>query len=425
MRRFILSIVLFAELALSSVATAQETPPPARPGAPPPVRVFLDCPSYRCNADFFRTEFPYADFVRNPQDGDVQVLVTEVETGSGGSEYTVTVLGRGRFQGQADTLKTYTRADATEDDIRKAIAQRMGLALARYVALSPAADRFTLRYTAPDAEHAAVTQAVRDPWNYWAFRLRFNTFLNGEQSYHSSNFHASVGATRTTARLKVQAQGYRSKNQSEFKIDDTTSFTSSSESYGASLLVAPTIGPHWGWAVYSEASRSTYSNQALELQFQTGLEYDIWPYAEVTRRLFTIRGLVGVKHFKYDEVTLYGETAETRPAASLETSLDVTQPWGSVGSSLEASTYLHDLSKHKLQLSGNADVRLVRGLSLSIFGQIASIQDQLFLPAGGATDQEILLRRRQLATDYSYYTSVGLSYNFGSVFNNVVNPRFR
>ena len=406
-------------------AMAQNATDTARAAQDSALRVFLDCPSYRCNADFFRTEFPYADFVRNPQDGDVQVLVTEVETGSGGSEYTVTVLGRGRFQGQADTLKTYTRADATEDDIRKAIAQRMGLALARYVALSPAADRFTLRYTAPDAEHAAVTQAVRDPWNYWAFRLRFNTFLNGEQSYHSSNFHASVGATRTTARLKVQAQGYRSKNQSEFKIDDTTSFTSSSESYGASLLVAPTIGPHWGWAVYSEASRSTYSNQALELQFQTGLEYDIWPYAEVTRRLFTIRGLVGVKHFKYDEVTLYGETAETRPAASLETSLDVTQPWGSVGSSLEASTYLHDLSKHKLQLSGNADVRLVRGLSLSIFGQIASIQDQLFLPAGGATDQEILLRRRQLATDYSYYTSVGLSYNFGSVFNNVVNPRFR
>ena len=42
-----------------------------------------------------------------------------------------------------------------------------------------------------------------------------------------------------------------------------------------------------------------------------------------------------------------------------------------------------------------------------------------------ATTEEILLRLRQLATDYSYYTSVGFSYRFGSAFNNVVNPRFR
>ena len=87
--------------------------------------------------------------------------------------------------------------------------------------------------------------------------------------------------------------------------------------------------------------------------------------------------------------------------------------------------YLHDLKKYRVELSGEMDIRLVRGLSLSMWGQVASIHDQLFLPAGGATDAEILLRRRQLATDYSYYTSIGLSYRFGSVFNNVVNPRFR
>jgi len=41
-----------------------------------------------------------------------------------------------------------------------------------------------------------------------------------------------------------------------------------------------------------------------------------------------------------------------------------------------------------------------------------------------ATDQEILVRQRQLATSYRYGVSVGLSYTFGSIFNNVVNPRF-
>lgn len=39
-------------------------------------------------------------------------------------------------------------------------------------------------------------------------------------------------------------------------------------------------------------------------------------------------------------------------------------------------------------------------------------------------DTDILIRLRQLQSGYSYFMSVGLSYTFGSIFNNVVNPRF-
>jgi hypothetical protein len=58
-------------------------------------------------------------------------------------------------------------------------------------------------------------------------------------------------------------------------------------------------------------------------------------------------------------------------------------------------------------------------------GSVSRIRDQLYLKAGDATDEEILLRRRQLATSYRYRFSVGVTYTFGSIFNNVVNPRFR
>ena len=52
------------------------------------------------------------------------------------------------------------------------------------------------------------------------------------------------------------------------------------------------------------------------------------------------------------------------------------------------------------------------------------IRDQLNLAKGGATLEEVLLRRKQLATSYYYYFSVGLRFSFGSVRSNVVNPRF-
>ena len=42
----------------------------------------------------------------------------------------------------------------------------------------------------------------------------------------------------------------------------------------------------------------------------------------------------------------------------------------------------------------------------------------------GATRDDILLARQQLATAYQYQMSVGLTFTFGSIFNGVVNPRF-
>jgi hypothetical protein len=52
------------------------------------------------------------------------------------------------------------------------------------------------------------------------------------------------------------------------------------------------------------------------------------------------------------------------------------------------------------------------------------INDQLALPRGDASLEDILLDRRRLATSYRATGNMGLSYTFGSIFSNVVNPRF-
>ena len=55
---------------------------------------------------------------------------------------------------------------------------------------------------------------------------------------------------------------------------------------------------------------------------------------------------------------------------------------------------------------------------------ISMIRNQIFLPAGDLTDEEILTRQRELATNFRYFTWFGLSYRFGSIFSDIVNPRF-
>jgi hypothetical protein len=70
------------------------------------------------------------------------------------------------------------------------------------------------------------------------------------------------------------------------------------------------------------------------------------------------------------------------------------------------------------------NVRITGGLSFFVFAFGGLTRDQVFLVKGSATPEEVLARRRQLASGYNYFTSIGLNFRFGSKLNNIVNPRF-
>jgi hypothetical protein len=57
-------------------------------------------------------------------------------------------------------------------------------------------------------------------------------------------------------------------------------------------------------------------------------------------------------------------------------------------------------------------------------GRYTTTHDQIALRKGDVSIEELLLRRTELASEYSFNLSVGLSFTFGSVYSNVVNPRF-
>jgi len=61
---------------------------------------------------------------------------------------------------------------------------------------------------------------------------------------------------------------------------------------------------------------------------------------------------------------------------------------------------------------------------MRFYGRLSIINDQLSLEKGDASSEDILLQQKQLATAFTYWTSIGFNYRFGSNRNNVVNPRF-
>jgi hypothetical protein len=184
------------------------------------------------------------------------------------------------------------------------------------------------------------------------------------------------------------------------------------------------LSSHWSAGASLSGRSSTNDNFDHYLKAGPAVEYDLYPYSESTRRQITLLYQVSYEHANYHETTIFGKDEESRFSHSLVLSVDVTQPWGQANASLETLAYLDDWSKNHIELFGGLEVRLIRGLSLNVFASYERVRDQLSLSAEGIDPSEVLLQLRELKTSYRYEISMGLSYTFGSIYNNVVNPRF-
>ncbi|HKE89710.1 MAG TPA: hypothetical protein VKB45_05185 [Gemmatimonadales bacterium] len=396
-------------------------------------RVFFDCPGYApgCDFDFLRTEITWVNWVRDREAADVHALISTQRTGGGGTEYTLSLIGLRRFAGKSDTLRYYSTGTSTADETRRGLARRLELALASYVATTPLAAHLTLTYESPTASGPA---AAHDPWDAWVFTLNGGGFLQGQQSNHSTQLNVSFGANRTTPQWKHDFSVSENYNQDVFNdvpVFDTLgnqvgteTVHSISRSYGGNLLVVKSLGPNWSVGTTGNVNHSTFGNIELGLSLGLALEYDIFPYDQSTRREFTLQYSIAPQYSRYIDTTIFGKTHETLGRQSLGAALSVTQPWGSASVSLTASEYLQDVKQNHVVLFGSINLRLFKGLSLNVSGDVARIHDQRALSEVGATPDEILLRRRELATSYSYFTFIGITYRFGSTLNNTVNPRF-
>ena len=420
------ALVLGAATLLACGRAAAQQTPPAPPAAPAaqaqPTRLFLDCSGFYCDLDYYQREIPFVDWVRDRTDADVHLLVVNESTGGGGGGYTLTFIGQRRFQGMADTLHRFTRPGDTEDDVRSGLAGAVKLGMVRYVRGTPAAERLRVEYT--PAEAATAATPARDPWDRWSFRTGMRGFFIGEKGYHYQDMNLSLSASRVTEGWKLRLSGSGSYHEDSFELDDSTTFTSIRRDFSTNLLSVRSVTGHLSVGGRASAVRSTYLNYDLNLRMAPAVEYDFFPYAESSRRQLTLLYSVGINSFDYRKVTTFDRLHETRADQSLTASLDLKQKWGSLGLSAEGATYLDDLSQNRLVLFTNADVRLVRGLSLNFFATGSRIRDQLNIQKDEQTPEEILLQQRQRLTGFRYTASVGLSYTFGSIFNNVVNPRF-
>lgn len=399
-------------------APAQNPPDPAGTAR---LKVFLDC-QYECDTEFIRRELTFVDHVRDSESADIHVLVTTQSTGSGGWQWKIAFIGHGQFAGHDETVTFATSQTASDDDRRRALLQWLKLGLATHAAVASGKADIDVSYTAPDAVAAAPPH---DPWNAWVFSVSTSGSRSGEARSSSSNIRFNSSASRVTADWKFSFNGNASESKSSFDVSDTETVKSRTGSWNTSALAVKSLGPKWSAAARLAVSGSTFSNYDYNARLLGGIEYDVFPYAESTRRSLTFSYLAGMAAYDFQEVTIFDRLTQTQPEHTFAASLGLRQPWGSVGLESSFAQHLENLSRNRFTVYGDADVRLFKGFSFNVFGEYSRIRDQINLRKGGASEEEVLLRQRQLETGFQYYVSFGVSYRFGSIYNNVVNPRFR
>ncbi|MBN2199123.1 MAG: hypothetical protein JW747_04665 [Candidatus Aminicenantes bacterium] len=380
-------------------------------------KVFIDCQN--CDLEFIKTEVTFVNYVRDRKEADVHVLITTQKTGSEGKEHTLTFMGQNGFRGVDDVQKFVSGKNDTDDDIRRGLVKAMKIGLMSYVARTPIARRIEVAYQpAPGA-----AAAVKDRWNSWVFNLAAEGYFNGEESYRNRYMEFTASANRVTPGLKLQFglstgitlntydySGYQYENRRN--------------EYSLSGLAVKSLSPHWSAGLYFDADSSDYSNLRWALSGAPAVEFNIFPYAQSTRRQLRFLYRIGPSRMRYHDVTIYGTTSETLWRESLSVALELREKWGTVSTSLTASHYFHDFSKNRLNLFAMLNLNLFKGLSLVTVASAAHVRDQLSLPARPPSLEEILLQSREIETPYRYFVSFGLNFTFGSIYSNVVNPRF-
>lgn len=385
-----------------------------------PLRVFLDCGG--CDFDYIREEVPVVDYVRDRTVADVHVLVTNQQTGGGGSERTFYFLGLGDLEGRADTLRYVSQQFNTDDEQREGYTQTLALGLVRYLAYTGRGAGLEIDFGNAGDEDQQTIDPTNDPWNLWVFEIDVSGELQGESQRKETVLEGSFEAGRITEEFKIEIEARGEYEELEFERRGITEL-STSRDLGGEAVAVWSINPNWSWGIAGSIGADQSVNQALYTEVAPALEYSFYPYTENTRRSITAEYQVGMQTFYYEDRTIFNQISEIRPKQSLEFSADFQQPWGELNMSLEGAHFLDDPKKHRIDFFTRLEFRLFRGVDLNIQGNYARVKDQIYLSAAGLDPDEILIGQRQLGTDYEYGIQVGLGFTFGSIFNNVVNPR--
>lgn len=368
-----------------------------------------------------KQQIKHVNFARTPDAANVHLLSTIQRTGGAGKEYAFYFIGQDQFKGLNDTLYYFSSADKTGSEIRDDYTNVIKMGLTRYLAHgSHVVDiKFNGKHN-----NGGTTEEQEDKWNKWVFGVHMNTMVNGEEAEKEFDFDVALDAERITPEWRFEFDFDNNYDEDWYDTGDEEVIATRTSRRFENLTVK-SIGDHMAVGLKTGVSSSTYSNIELNYWAFPAIEYNLFPYEMSSRKQLRFSYFVGYNGRNYIDTTIFNKIDEDLIRQTFAIAYRVQEKWGSAYASLSAKNYFHDFSKNSFAIYSGIYLRVWKGLSFNVSGNYSIINDRLSILKGDATLEEILLRQKQQATAYRYQVRMGFSFTFGSLYNNVVNPRLK
>lgn len=386
--------------------------------------IFLDCSI--CDHDFIRNNFDLVNYVRSPADADVHVLVTSLPSGNGGYNCCILLIGKNRFRTMNDTVEFYISPKLSLEEERYAILNKIKLSLVYYLIKTPLGDRIKL--VVYEDQETDVREMPEDPWKDWVFNLSLSGNISGNKSNLSYSVINKIYISKITSAIKFESSNELNYSEDRYRIFNGDSLIFSTRSLNRSIssksLFVKSLGEHGGIGGMAYVLSSDYNNLDLQARAGPAIEGNLYKYSQVSSKQLRLIYSLYFQYNNYANRTINNRMSDDHFRNELNLIFRKIGTWGYIDLSLNANAYLNDISQFSASTTAFANINLNRNILINMGINLGLYHDQVSLKQEAVSVDQVLTGQRELATAYSYYFNFGISYRFGSKYNNHVNPRF-
>ena len=378
------------------------------------IKIFLSCP---CDDDFIKQNTLIFDYVRDRTLSDIEVFVFEISNAGGGKKYSFEYFGKNKFSNTENKIHTDIEQNLTFNESREVLLNTYKLGMVYFLQNTDYKDIIEVTFKKGEQ---AQEETIDDSWKNWVFEVSGSFNFENEKSINEEEYNLGLEVDRVTEMWRLRSD-FGLRRSLKFFSGDDQDYSSERERLFYSGSLVKSISDRISFGVFGSYRQDTYQNYKSAYNFSPALEYNFIPYDQVLTREVTLAYKLGYNTYEYLKETLYGFDDQRLFNQSLTLNLRFREKWGSIYTYMVASQFLDEPDQRRLTINNNLNLRLTRGLSLRVSGYFRVIRDQINLPKGEASIEDLLLRQRQISTDFQNRISMGLSYTFGSIFNNIVN----
>ena len=406
-------LFLFVALITTVVAFAQTTEDQ--------INVYLDCPG--CDLNYVKNEIKFVNYANDPLRAQVHILVSSQTTGSSGVVHQLEFLGKEGFDDDKFTLKFQAEPTMTDLEKQQGLVHTLKLGLVPFIAQTPMVSSMDLAVKKQEKPKETIpvgkSKKMLDSWLFEVFS-NFNWDKESLRSTFDLRYGMHVEYVTPEWRIRIDPSFYF---QERVVRTDEEEIRSYRRQNGYNAKVVKSLGDHWSVGVFNNIYSNTYNNVKFGMWLAPAIEYSFLPYSDVVTREFTVAYHVGRLHNRYFEETIFLKMEDEVYSHVMDVNLHLRRQWGDVTMFMQGSCFLNDWSRNHLSINGRVGVRVFKGMTFNMGGTFRIVNDQITLPRGDTTLEDILLGQKQLATAYNSNVNFGVRYTFGALYNNVVNTR--